>query len=93
MALNFEWDARKARANLRKHGVSFDEAGTVFGDPLSIAISDPAHSKEEERWILLGRSGHQRILVVVHVVRGKNIRVISARRATTKEKGQYAKKA
>jgi uncharacterized DUF497 family protein len=90
MGLTFEWDDRKARANLRKHGVSFEEASTIFGDPLSITIPDPLHSDDEERFVTIGStSDHRRILVVVHVDRNGRIRIISARPATLRERKQY----
>ena len=79
--LTFEWDANKARANLAKHQISFQEATTVFGDPVSVTIPDPAHSQAENRFVILGQSYLGRILVVVHTERGDNIRIISARRA------------
>ena len=80
--MNFQWDENKARTNLEKHGVSFEEAATVFGDPLSLTIPDPAHSQVEDRWIVLGHSHQRKLLVVVHTERGDNIRIISARRAS-----------
>ena len=89
MPLQFEWDDNKARTNLAKHGVSFEEASTVFADPLSIAIPDPAHSQVEDRFIILGQSHRQRLLVVVHTERGDKIRLISARRASRNERKQY----
>lgn len=89
MALLFEWDPKKASENVKKHGVTFDEASAVFQDPISITISDPAHSKDEERFVLLGCSHRHRLLVVVHIERGEHIRIISARAATKKEKLQY----
>ena len=87
--LTFEWDANKARANVAKHAVSFQEAATVFGDPVSVTIPDPAHSQAEKRFIILGRSHQGRILVVVHTERGDNIRVISARPASRRERRNY----
>jgi hypothetical protein len=87
--LTFEWDANKAGVNLAKHAVSFEEAATVFGDPVSITISDPAHSQTEARFIILGRSHHGRLLVVVHTERGDNIRIVSARLASRHERKQY----
>jgi hypothetical protein len=86
MGLTFEWDTQKARSNLVKHSVSFDEATTAFWDPLSITISDPLHSEFEERFVLIGYSLHNRLLVVVHAERGGRIRVISARTATRRER-------
>ena len=89
MPLSFEWDERKAKSNLAKHGLSFEEASTVFGDPLSLTISDPAHSQVEDRSIILGQSHQRKLLVVVHTERGDNIRVISARRASRRERKSY----
>jgi hypothetical protein len=89
MALLFEWDPEKGRKNLKIHGVSFDEASTTFGDPLAITIDDPLHSKGEQRYVLLGQSQQNRLLVVVHTERGDWIRIISARLATKKEKYDY----
>jgi len=89
MSLTFKWDADKARTNERKHGVSFDEAATVFGDPLSVAIPDPDHSEDEDRFILLGSTYLGRVLVVVHTDRVDNIRIISARLATKTERRAY----
>ncbi len=89
MSLSFEWDAQKASANQRKHGVSFEEAATAFGDPLSVTIPDPDHSEDEDRFILLGSTYRGRMVVVVHTDRGDNIRIISARRATRTERRQY----
>jgi uncharacterized protein len=87
--LLFEWDQNKAKENLEIHGVSFDEAGTAFRDALSLTIYDPLHSEEEDRFILLGNSHKNRLLVVVHTVREDNIRLISARKASKKERKQY----
>jgi len=87
--LSFEWDSGKERANRRKHRVGFPEATTVFGDPLSITISDPDHDNAEERLVTLGVSERRRLLVVVHTGKGKRIRLISARRATTHERHTY----
>lgn len=89
--LTFEWDANKAASNVAKHGVGFEEATTVFGDPLSITIPDPAHSQSEMRFIILGRSHLGRLLVVIHTERGDNIRVISARPASRRERKDYEK--
>jgi len=89
MPLRFEWDRRKAVANLRKHGVAFVEAATVFGDPLAVTINDPLHSAEEDRFVTIGESNRRRILVVVHADRGERIRMITARRATRKEQRDY----
>ena len=89
MRLNFEWDARKARSNAEKHGVSFFEASTVFGDPDSVTIPDPLHSSDEERFVTVGSSQQGRILVVVATERGANLRIISARLASRRERKQY----
>ena len=85
----FEWDAAKAAKNLRDHGVSFDEASTVFGDPMSISMADPDHSDGEERYLVLGMSIRRRLLVVSHAERRPRTRLISARRATRSERRQY----
>jgi uncharacterized protein len=87
--MQFKWDPTKAAGNLIKHGVSFDEASSVFGDPLAISIPDPDHSAEEDRFLTTGLSAEQRLLVVVHVYRGRSIRIIMARDASSKEKKQY----
>ena len=87
--LAFEWDPRKAALNLAKHKVSFDEAVTAFGDPLGQIIDDPRHSADEERFVLLGRSGRRRLLVVMFTERGEAIRLISARRATPRERRRH----
>ena len=89
MALLFEWDPKKARSNLAKHGVSFDEASTAFQDTLSITINDPLHSENEKRFVLIGCSSRNRLLVIVHAERGNRIRIISARRATRRERLRY----
>lgn len=91
MPLSFEWDRRKARTNLLRHGVSFREAMIAFADPFSITIADPVHSIEEERRILIGATRSLRLVVVVHTERGARIRIISARQATRAEKEQYEK--
>jgi uncharacterized DUF497 family protein len=89
MALTFEWDTNKARRNLGKHGVSFEESSSVFGDPLSLTVPDPVHSKVEERFVTLGTSHRGNLLVVVHTERGDNIRIISARPASRRERRTY----
>jgi uncharacterized protein len=91
MAVLVEWDPSKASQNLKKHGVSFEEAATVFNDPLSSTIDDPLHSQTEERFIIVGSSQQNRLLVVVHVDRGTRIRIISARLATNYERKIYEK--
>ena len=85
----FEWDSRKASSNIRKHGVSFEEATSVFGDTLSVTVPDPDHSGDEERFVVLGMSAGRKVLVVVHTVRGAGIRLISARPATRAETRTY----
>jgi hypothetical protein len=87
--LLFDWDPNKARGNLEIHGVSFDEASTAFKDNLSLTIHDPLHSDEEDRFILIGNSYKNRLLVIVHLERANKIRIISARKATKKERKQY----
>ena len=90
-ALHFEWDEAKAKANITKHGVSFDEARTVFYDERARLISDPDHSEDEERFILLGRSSGFKLLIVCHCYRTNAgvIRLISARKATKREAASY----
>jgi hypothetical protein len=87
--LLFEWDPNKARRNLEIHGVSFDEASTAFKDTLSLTIHDPLHSDEEDRFILIGNSYKNRLLVIVHLEKENKIRIISARKANRKERKQY----
>ena len=89
MSYEFEWDANKAEANLRKHDVSFHEASTVFADPLAMLMADPDHSVGEERQIVLGTSSTGRLLVVSHAERPPRTRLISARPATRNERQQY----
>jgi uncharacterized DUF497 family protein len=93
MDLQFEWDEAKALANFHNHGVDFDEAKTVFGDPHSVTIFDDPHSAEEERFIDIGFSTTGRLLVVVYTERGDRIRIISSRRATAWERRQYEQRA
>jgi uncharacterized DUF497 family protein len=89
VALRFEWNPQKAARNLAKHGVPFEEAATVFGDPLGRVASDPRHSVDEERFVLLGFSRRQRLLAIMFAERAQAIRVISARRATSRERRDY----
>jgi uncharacterized protein len=89
VGLDFEWDEKKARANKKKHGVSFDEAATVFGDPLALTIPDPEHSEDEEHFITMGNSAAGRLLVVVAVDRDDKTRIISARPASRRERKDY----
>ena len=85
----FEWDPKKDAGNLRKHGVGFEEASTVFGDALSVTIHDPDRATDEDRFVIVGRSTSQRLLVVVHTMRRERVRLISARPATKHEKRVY----
>ena len=87
--VDFDWDDKKANANLAKHGVTFHEAATVFGDRLALTFHDPDHSGGEERFLTFGQSMSGRLLVVVHTVRGSSIRLISARPATRRERKIY----
>ena len=87
--MDFEWDREKAAANLEKHDVSFEEASTAFGDPLSVSIGDPGHSRDEERFLLLGLTFTGRLVVVSHTDRGERIRLISARLASRRERRVY----
>jgi uncharacterized DUF497 family protein len=87
--MDFEWDPRKAKINLRKHGVSFTEAGTVFGDNFAITVPDPDHSNDEDRYITIGWSDRRRLLVISHTDRGGRIRIISARELTKAERKDY----
>ena len=90
MALRFDWDPAKADANRRKHGVTFDEASTIFADFGSGTRQDPMHSATEDRFVTIGRSAKDRVLVVVHADDGDTIRIISARPATTREKHAFS---
>jgi uncharacterized DUF497 family protein len=87
--MNFEWSTTKAEANLRKHGVTFREASTVFADPLSMTSDDPDHSFEERRYLDFGSARIGRLLVVSYTERGDTIRLISARLMTSRERGKY----
>jgi len=91
--LRFEWDAKKAEANRRKHGVTFEEASSAFADESALVIPDPDHSDEEDRFVLLGLSAKLRLLVVIHCYRERDevIRLISARKATRQESAQYSR--
>jgi uncharacterized DUF497 family protein len=88
----FEWDDEKAKSNLKKHRVSFDEAATIFNDPNIATISDPDHSVGEERFVSIGMSVVARLLTVIHTFRLAQIRLISARKATKTEKKKYENK-
>jgi len=87
--MQFEWNRDKAKKNLKKHKVSFDEAVTVFYDPLSATFGDPDHSDIEQRLITIGYSSHNRLLVVSHAERGMTTRIISARPATAHERKRH----
>ena len=87
--MEFEWDPEKAHTNLAKHAVSFDEAATVFGDPLAVTIDDPDHSREEQRFLTTGLSKSQRLLIVAHTDRQRRIRIITAREVSAQEREQY----
>ena len=89
MGYVFEWDPKKAESNAGRHGVTFDEASTVFGDPLALLMPDPDHSLFEERYLLLGMSNRQRLLVVAFAERPPRTRLISARRNTRRERRLY----
>lgn len=91
--LLFEWDSQKARNNIEIHGISFDEASTAFKDPLSLTIYDPLHSDDEDRFILIGTTFKNRLLVVIHTERNDKIRIISARKAKKIERIYYEKNA
>jgi uncharacterized protein len=91
LELEFEWDPQKAASNFTKHEISFEEAASVFADPLGRIVGDPRHSSQEERYVLLGLSRDQRLVVVMYTDRGHAIRIISARRATRREKREYEK--
>ena len=88
-SVGFQWNEEKANSNLRKHGVSFAEAATVFDDPLCLIMDDPNHSVGEQRFLILGYSIASRLLLVVHCDRGSAIRIISARPVTPSERQDY----
>ena len=87
--MKFEWDQRKERGNRKKHGVSFEEATTVFGDPLAGTISDPDHAERELRFLTIGLSSSNRLIVVSHTEASETTRIISAREANTHERKAY----
>ena len=89
MGLAFKWDAKKAAANLQKHGVSFEEATSAFGDPLSLTICDPQHSGDEERYVLVGLMERHRLVVVAHTEEADTVHIINARPATPTERRDY----
>lgn len=89
MGYNFEWDSKKAEANRKKHGVSFEEGVTAFGDPLSMNMPDPDHSESEQRFTVIGLSDRYRLLVVCYTEIEDNTRIVSARQATRFERKAY----
>lgn len=90
MGLKFEWDKRKAETNIKKHGVNFEEASTVFGDPLANVFDDEEHSQDEDREIIVGHSTVQRLLMVFFTERGRDlVRIFSARKVTNRERKKY----
>jgi uncharacterized DUF497 family protein len=91
--LEFEWDANKARKNARFHGVTFEEARSVFADPLAVFLEDELHSEDEVRSLLIGHSSEARLLFIAFTDRDSRIRIISAREATRRERRQYEEEA
>jgi uncharacterized DUF497 family protein len=91
--MEFEWDQSKAAANLKKHGVSFEEAKTVFDNSLAVIFDDEAHSVDEQREIIIGHSRQNRLLLIAFTERSGNVRIISARLATRKEREDYEQNA
>jgi uncharacterized DUF497 family protein len=89
MAAEFEWDSQKAAENLKKHGIAFEEALTVFGDPLAKIFDDPEHSDDEARELIIGHSAERRLLIVSFTDRGRRTRVIGARETTARERRDY----
>jgi uncharacterized protein len=89
MQIGFEWDEKKAKSNIRKHRISFEEAVTVFDDPISLTMDDPDHSEDEPRFVTIGYSERERLLVVCHCDRPDSIRLISARTADRRERRYY----
>jgi uncharacterized protein len=85
----YEWDPKKAKTNVREHGVAFEDAASVFLDPLAITYPDPDHSSEESREITIGRSAKLGVIFLSHTQRGDRIRIISARKGTRRERKQY----
>ncbi len=92
MVLSFEWNENKAKENIKKHKISFEEAKTVFNDPFLLTFPDPDHSKTEDRYINIGRSSKGRVITVIHTDRVARIRLISCRRATSREREVYEEK-
>ncbi|MEK7359123.1 MAG: BrnT family toxin [Planctomycetota bacterium] len=92
MKLTFEWHDEKAKKNLKKHKISFEEAKTVFNDPFLMTFPDPHHSENEQRYLNMGVSSKGKILIVIHTERERNIRIISCRKATPNERKIYEKR-
>jgi uncharacterized DUF497 family protein len=92
MSLTFEWDQNKSEKNVKKHGITFDEAKSVFNDPFAITIDDPDHSNDEYRYIDIGLSSKGSLLVVWYTERNENIRIIGCRKATKYERKIYERK-
>jgi hypothetical protein len=90
--VEFEWDPKKAEHNVKKHGITFEEASTVFGDALAATIPNPLHSADENRFVSIGHSSGNHLVVVAHVDRGEQVRIISARLATRRERKKYESK-
>lgn len=93
--MNFEWDTNKEKINIKKHGITFEQASYVFSDQFALNMYDNEHSNTEERWIMLGKSLNENLLLVVHTFKDKEeelVRIISARKATSKEKQIYHKR-
>lgn len=90
--MEFTWDEAKARSNLRKHGVTFEEAETVFGDPFEITVPAAPAEEPEERWLSIGETSARRLIVVCYTERGAYIRIISARPATRRERAAYERR-
>ncbi len=94
--MKFEWDSKKEKSNTKKHQVTFEQAAYVFNDKYSLSLFDDEHSKDEDRWILLGKSLNEMILLVVHTFRDKDgieiVRIISARKATKNEQETYSER-
>lgn len=87
--MNFDWDPEKARRNLKNHGVSFEEAQTVWDDLFNIELFDHGHSEEEKRFLLIGESSQRRLLIISFTERGEGVRIISAKELTPKERRDY----
>ena len=93
VGLRFEWDPGKAARNIKRHGISFDEAATIFDDPMFTTVIDQEHSSDEERYITIGLSSGGRLLIIAHTDREGQVRIISVRKATKKEERFYAEAA